>query len=176
MTLLSDLLTPQLTCPSSLSLITSVLGASGSWYTRSLITHVLSRPTSTTVIHISFLHDAAFHRRTPPRGGGARYIFIDGLLGLFRPGKNGALEDFGDEASEVRRTIEGLVKGAAHDGSGSVVLVLENPDVLLAARGVAAMELVTEILGWHQVAPTTTPTKSRFHSPLLRLSASSRVC
>jgi hypothetical protein len=62
MTLLNHLLAPQLTCPSSLSLITSVLGASGSWYTQSLISHVLSRPTSPTVIHISFLHDAAFHR------------------------------------------------------------------------------------------------------------------
>jgi len=140
-------------------LIISVLGASGSWYTRSLITHVLSRPTSTTVIHISFLHDATFHRKVLPRGDDApRYFFIDGLVGLFRPGKKeGALEDFrGGVAKEVRRRIEGVVKGTAPDENGkSVVLVLENPDVLLAAGGVAAMELVTEILDWHQLVFAT---------------------
>ena len=52
-------------------------------------------------------------------------------------------------AEEVRRTVEGVVKGAA--GEKVVLLVLENPDVLLAAGGVGAMDLVAEILEWHLV-------------------------
>ncbi|KAI5848099.1 hypothetical protein BZA05DRAFT_404433 [Tricharina praecox] len=152
MSLLADLLTPQLTSPSSLSLITSILGASGSWYTQSLISHLLLRPTSTTVVHISFLHDATFHRKALPRED-ARYVFVDGLTGLFRP-KKGVLGVKG-WAEEVRHRIEDVVESIGGEAKGRVILVLESPDVLLAAGGVGAMELVAEILEWHQLVFAT---------------------
>jgi hypothetical protein len=120
------------------------------------------RPTSTTVIHIAFLHDATFHRQAVPRDD-ARYVFVDGLLVLFRPGKSAL--GFRGGAEKVRRRIERVVKGMAPEGDGGVVLVLENLDVVLAAGGVAAMELMTEILEWHQVSAT--PSQPFPFAPLL---------
>jgi elongator complex protein 6 len=155
-----DLLSHHISLSSShLCLVTSVLGASGSWYGHSLLAALLK--SSSTVIHLSFLHNAVFHSDAVRKWGvdlgqygrKGRYVFIDGLSGLFLPDgtKDGVSMQAGLEklSQQVKEKVK---KAAAAVGSGKVVLVVEGPDVLLSVGGVSSMEVVNELLDWHEVS------------------------
>ncbi|KAI5812107.1 hypothetical protein BZA77DRAFT_270521, partial [Pyronema omphalodes] len=152
-----------LSSSSNLCLVTSVLGASGSWYSHSLLAALLK--SSSTVIHLSFLHNAVFHSDAVRKWGvdlgqygrKGRYVFVDGLSGLFLPGgtKDGVSMQAGLEkmSQQVKERIQ---KAVATAGSGKVVLLVEGPDVLLSVGGVSSMELVNELLDWHELVSSTT--------------------
>jgi elongator complex protein 6 len=175
MTPLDDLLSAQLTPaqPGHLSLVTCVLGASASWFSQSLLSKIItssSSDTTTIVIHISFIHEAGFHRDCVRKLGvdlaqhtrSGRYCFIDGLSGLLLPPApsqkgcvtlaNGLQALGADIKARIRKEAEGK----------KAYLLVENPDVLLAAGGFSAMEVINELLDWHEVrlAPHIPPSTS----------------
>lgn len=163
MTLLDDILSRQLTQSGELSIVTSVLGASASWYGHSLIAKVLSA--GDAVIHISFIHESTFHSECLRKlgtdlalyGRKGRYTFIDGLSGLFhQPNPQaGALSFTGGAPNMVLQRLSAEVKAkikqTACDGI-SARLIIENPDLLLAAGGLASLDLINELLDWHEVS------------------------
>jgi hypothetical protein len=163
MTPLDDLLSAQL-APAQLghlSLVTSVLGASASWYLQSLLSKILtsSPDTATTVIHISFIHESGFHRDCVRKLGvdlaqhtrSGRYCFIDGLSGLFlplAPSQKGCVT-LANGLQALGADIKARIRKEA--AGKKTYLLVENPDVLLAAGGFSALEVINELLDWHEV-------------------------
>lgn len=165
MTLLDDILSRQITQDGELSLVTSVLGASASWYGHSLIAKALSA--GDAVIHISFVHETTFHGECLRKLGTdlalfarkGRYVFVDGLSALFyqQPGsRKGASLSFTGGALDLQRLsadIQTRIKKAVSlqpDGT-KTRLIIENPDMLLAAGGLSSLDLINELLDWHEV-------------------------
>lgn len=186
-TRIPPLLEPYLALPpeASLILLTSILGASTNWlvtrYLHSLLTaNSSSKPSTnassttgeTTVILVSFLRDYAFWRDGAGRlgtdldaaGRKGRFVFVDGLSGLFLPGGGAKKAPEGwtvtlgsGKIADVRRSLNAIVDEvvrAAKDGGkgeGRVVLVVDQLDLLLAAgegnglEGVAVREMMLEL-------------------------------
>lgn len=159
MTLLDDILQSQLSY-SSLSLVTSVLGTSASWYGHSLLAKILAA--GDTVIHLSFIHDATFHSDCVRKWGidlaqfgrKGKYVFIDGLSGLFyqKSGaqKGGCLTFSGLNLQQLSADVKVRIKKAVLDG-GKTCLIVENLDVLLLAGGLSSIEVINELMDWHEV-------------------------
>lgn len=132
-----------------LSLVTSVLGASASWYGHALLAKILLDARA-AVIHVSLLHDAAFHTDCARKWGidlglaarRGRYLFIDGL-------SSSALA-FSERANDIATRIRQCKRAMATGGASGVHLVVENPDVLLAVGGMSAVEVLNELLDWHE--------------------------
>ncbi|KAA8895987.1 hypothetical protein FN846DRAFT_911140 [Sphaerosporella brunnea] len=168
MTTLDEILQQHFLRPGQLSLVTSVLGACASWYEHALISKILS--TGDVVIHISFMHQATFHNDCMRKLGidlaqysqKEKYFFVDGFTGLF-------FQPTGQRCSRgcpvVRPSLQGLsddvnalieeVLSALEEGS-KAYLVIESPDLLLAAGGYSSLVLLNELLDWHDRVYSTT--------------------
>ena len=133
-----------------LSLVTSVLGASASWYGHALLAKILLDARA-AVIHVSLLHDATFHADCARKWGidlglaarRGRYAFIDGLFS--------SAPAFSERANDIATRIRQCKKTMATGDASSLHLVVENPDVLLAVGGMSAVEVLNELLDWHEV-------------------------
>lgn len=153
-----------LPAPSSLLLLTSVLGASTNWLLLRLLSSHLTPTTSldpsstpqsedvdTNVLLVSFLRDEAFFKDGARRLGldlgrlatKGRYGFVDGLSGLCTPAGKGADAKTGVEGAPVvlrgvgvKDVKEGIVEGLRKLGADrKTVLVIDGLDFLLAAQG-----------------------------------------
>ncbi|KAF8538914.1 hypothetical protein BDD12DRAFT_126095 [Trichophaea hybrida] len=168
MTLLDDILQKQLSRSGELLLVTSVLGASASWYGHSFLAKILSA--GDTVIHLSFIHDATFHSDCVRKWGvdlglygrKGKYVFIDGLSGLFyqQPGakKGNYLMFSGPNLQGLFADVKARIKKAVPelvDGS-KTCLIVENPDILLSAGGLLSIEVVNELMDWNELVSSTT--------------------
>lgn len=133
-----------------LSLVTSVLGASASWYGHALLAKILLGAQA-AVIHVSLLHDATFHADCARKWGidlglaarRGRYAFIDGLFS--------SAPAFSERANDIATRIRQCKKAMATGDASGLHLVVENPDVLLAVGGMSAVEVLNELLDWHEV-------------------------
>lgn len=132
-----------------LSLVTSVLGASASWYGHALLAKILLDARA-AVIHVSLLHDATFHADCSRKWGidlglaarRGRYAFIDGL--------SSSAQAFSERANDIATRIRQCKRAMATGNASGVHLVVENPDVLLAVGGMSAVEVLNELLDWHE--------------------------
>lgn len=192
-TRIPTLLEPYLSLPpeTSLILLTSVLGASTNWlvtrYIHTLLTpsksSSASPPDDVSVVLLSFLRDYSFWRDAAGRlgtdldaaGRKGRFIFVDGLTGLFVPpggggpaGGPGGVRTGRESWSvtlgsarleDVRRVMTGVVEqvrsaGGRDGGERKVVLVVDQLDLLLAAcagegMGVVVGDMLSE---WREVS------------------------
>jgi elongator complex protein 6 len=164
-TRIPPLLQPYLSLPPETSLIvlTSVLGASTNWlvlrYLHSFLTTAKTPDSGNedvvSVLLVSFLRDYPFWRDAAARSGvdldgagrNGRFVFVDGLTGLFLPPPSGAAAAEKKEAppgwtvklgsprvEDVGRVLHSVVDGMLAAG-GKVVMVLDQVDVLLATAG-----------------------------------------
>lgn len=135
------------------------------------------RPHTTSVVFVSFLRDYAFWKDGCKRlgldldqvGKKGAFVFVDGLTGLFtssspsghdrRP--SGQVEIPGQKvllgatADQLRRTLEDAVAHVQALNPGTqTVLVVDQPDVLLAAAGeaISSQGLRDTILGLREVS------------------------
>ncbi|KAH7317650.1 hypothetical protein BKA65DRAFT_599659 [Rhexocercosporidium sp. MPI-PUGE-AT-0058] len=167
------LLEPYLALPpeASLVLLTSVLGASSNWLVLrflhgaligSEVSSEVASEDEPKVLLVSFVRDLAFWKENARRLGldldklalKKRFAFVDGLSGLFLPrqpstaakrGGDKALTnpDLESVAKEIRIGIEAL------QGTGKVLLVIDQLDLLLAAGGekIGAVSLEDMLMG-----------------------------
>jgi elongator complex protein 6 len=171
-TRIPPLLEPFLALPPEASLIvlTGVLGASTNWLIHRYLHTCLASPNrsglaededgltavtqnGTKVLFVSFLRDYAFWKDGAGRLGTdldvaarrGRFVYIDGLTGLFSPVANRSLKTSSgpgrrvlSEASShsLRKELIQALTELQSDGSDSdIVLILDSPDLLLAASG-----------------------------------------
>lgn len=169
------LLEPYLGLPPETSLIvlTSVLGVSTNWLVQRylsswLVTSDRRAPVQgngveegtakdkISVVLVSFLRDYSFWKEGAGRVGvdldalskKGRFVFIDGLSGLFSPASSGhgvkpaapgnvpgkrVLS--GSSLPQFRKELEGAVTDVLRIPDSTVVLILDNPDLVLAASG-----------------------------------------
>jgi elongator complex protein 6 len=161
MSLIDDILQNHLSCPGQLSLITSILGASASWYGHSLLAKILL--TGKSVVHMSFIHNASFHLDSMRKLTGVdlgrynrkgKYLFLDGLSELFHQDRNTPNQDcLKLEPAGLSILTENVLTSILQMGSAGSkpFLVIENPDVLLSAGGVSSVDLLDLLLDWHEV-------------------------
>ncbi|KAI8243652.1 Elongator complex protein 6 [Colletotrichum sp. SAR 10_77] len=148
------LLEPYLALPPECAqiLLTSVLGASTNWLVLRYLYSYLRRPTEdapaddTRVVLVSFMRDFAFWKEGAGRlgldletlGRSGKFVFVDGLSGLFSnaapPPTKGRRTLRGAKIPDVQRELEAAVADVS-GGGGKVVLVVDQPDFLLAATG-----------------------------------------
>ncbi|KAF0318931.1 hypothetical protein GQ607_013890 [Colletotrichum asianum] len=148
------LLEPYLALPPECAqiLLTSVLGASTNWLVLRYLYSYLRRPTEdapaddTRVVLVSFMRDFAFWKEGAGRlgldletlGRSGKFVFVDGLSGLFSnaapPATKGRRTLRGAKIADVQRELEAAVADVS-GGGGKVVLVVDQPDFLLAATG-----------------------------------------
>ncbi|KAJ0269182.1 hypothetical protein COL940_012681 [Colletotrichum noveboracense] len=153
-TRIPHLLEPYLALPPECAqiLLTSVLGASTNWLVLRYLYSYLRRPTEdapaddTRVVLVSFMRDFAFWKEGAGRlgldletlGRSGKFVFIDGLSGLFSktapPPTKGRRTLRGAKIPDVQRELEAAVADVS-GGGGKVVLVVDQPDFLLAATG-----------------------------------------
>ncbi|KAJ0338338.1 hypothetical protein COL154_012796 [Colletotrichum chrysophilum] len=153
-TRIPHLLEPYLALPPECAqiLLTSVLGASTNWLVLRYLYSNLRRPTEdapaddTRVVLVSFMRDFAFWKEGAGRlgldletlGRGGKFVFVDGLSGLFSnaapPPTKGRRTLRGAKIPDVQRELEAAVADVS-GGGGKVVLVVDQPDFLLAATG-----------------------------------------
>uniref|UniRef100_L2FMN0 Elongator complex protein 6 n=1 Tax=Colletotrichum fructicola (strain Nara gc5) TaxID=1213859 RepID=L2FMN0_COLFN len=153
-TRIPHLLEPYLALPPECAqiLLTSVLGASTNWLVLRYLYSYLRRPTEdapaddTRVVLVSFMRDFAFWKEGAGRlgldletlGRGGKFVFVDGLSGLFSnaapPPTKGRRTLRGAKIPDVQRELEAAVADVS-GGGGKVVLVVDQPDFLLAATG-----------------------------------------
>ncbi|PBP24025.1 hypothetical protein BUE80_DR005135 [Diplocarpon rosae] len=179
------LLEPYLVLPSeaSLILLTSVLGASSNWLVLRFLHSALigSDLTSEDVIApedepkvllVSFLRDLAFWKDNARRLGldldklgiKKKFAFVDGLSGIFLPQNVTSTSKVGEKIlisqsldniySEIKYAIRGLKDS---EGSGKVLIVIDQLDFLLAAGGEQAgvVEIGNMLLGLRENAYAT---------------------
>ncbi|CAG8972099.1 hypothetical protein HYALB_00011231 [Hymenoscyphus albidus] len=156
------LLEPYLSLPpeASLVLLTSVLGASTNWLVlRFLHSALINNDASsdlppdeqTKVVLVSFMRDFAFWKENAKRLGldlekhaaKKRFSFVDGLSGLFLPSQQKTSVKTGEQvltnpglsavSSMIQNSINNL-KAAAGSGE-KILLIIDQPDLLLAAVG-----------------------------------------
>ncbi|KAI8195633.1 Elongator complex protein 6 [Colletotrichum sp. SAR 10_65] len=153
-TRIPHLLEPYLALPPECAqiLLTSVLGASTNWLVLRYLYSYLRRPTEdapaddTRVVLVSFMRDFAFWKEGAGRlgldletlGRSGKFVFVDGLSGLFSnaapPPIKGRRTLRGAKIPDVQRELEAAVADVS-GGGGKVVLVVDQPDFLLAATG-----------------------------------------
>ncbi|KAF4819808.1 Elongator complex protein 6 [Colletotrichum tropicale] len=153
-TRIPHLLEPYLALPPECAqiLLTSVLGASTNWLVLRYLYSYLRRPTEeapaddTRVVLVSFMRDFAFWKEGAGRlgldletlGRSGKFVFVDGLSGLFSnavpPATKGRRTLRGAKIPDVQRELEAAVADVS-GGGGKVVLVVDQPDFLLAATG-----------------------------------------
>ncbi|KAJ3956479.1 hypothetical protein N0V92_006955 [Colletotrichum tropicale] len=153
-TRIPHLLEPYLALPPECAqiLLTSVLGASTNWLVLRYLYSYLRRPTEdapaddTRVVLVSFMRDFAFWKEGAGRlgldletlGRSGKTVFVDGLSGLFSntapPPTKGRRTLRGVKIPDVQRELEAAVADVS-GGGGKVVLVVDQPDFLLAATG-----------------------------------------
>ncbi|KAI8295433.1 Elongator complex protein 6 [Colletotrichum sp. SAR 10_98] len=153
-TRIPHLLEPYLALPPECAqiLLTSVLGASTNWLVLRYLYSYLRRPTEdapaddTRMILVSFMRDFAFWKEGAGRlgldletlGRSGKFVFVDGLSGLFSnaapPATKGRRTLRGAKIPDVQRELEAAVADVSGGGS-KVVLVVDQPDFLLAATG-----------------------------------------
>ncbi|KAF3802156.1 hypothetical protein GCG54_00012402 [Colletotrichum gloeosporioides] len=153
-TRIPHLLEPYLALPPECAqiLLTSVLGASTNWLVLRYLYSFLRRPTEdapaddTRVVLVSFMRDFAFWKEGAGRlgldletlGRSGKFVFVDGLSGLFSdatpPPTKGRRTLRGAKIPDVQRELEAAVADVS-GGGGKVVLVVDQPDFLLAATG-----------------------------------------
>ncbi|KAF5489280.1 Elongator complex protein 6 [Colletotrichum siamense] len=153
-TRIPHLLEPYLALPPECAqiLLTSVLGASTNWLVLRYLYSYLRRPTEeapaddTRVVLVSFMRDFVFWKEGAGRlgldletlGRSGKFVFVDGLSGLFSnaapPPTKGRRTLRGAKIPDVQRELEAAVADVS-GGGGKVVLVVDQPDFLLAATG-----------------------------------------
>ncbi|KAK3702130.1 hypothetical protein LTR37_015105 [Vermiconidia calcicola] len=152
-------LEPYLRLPpeASLILLTGTLGCSPVWLTARFIASVLAprqdvassaeKGTSTAVILVSWLQDLAFWKKELRRTAGMdvsklieqrRFSFLD-CLGLHTTYTSNPL-------AQLEKTISDAIGQLKDSALGNVVLILDNPDTLLATNSTTAHELSTLLL------------------------------
>ncbi|KAG4437077.1 hypothetical protein IFR05_007452 [Cadophora sp. M221] len=167
------LLEPYLALPpeASLLLLTSVLGASSNWlvlrflYSALIDSEVSSEVASEDepkVLMVSFMRDLAFWKENARRLGldldklalKKKFAFVDGLSGLFLPRQPTTTTRRGGEKVLSSPGLESMAKKIqngieALQGTGKVLLVIDQLDLLLAAGGehVGAVSLEDMLMG-----------------------------
>ncbi|KAK1590683.1 uncharacterized protein LY79DRAFT_515359 [Colletotrichum navitas] len=140
-------------------LLTGVLGASTNWLVLRHLYSYLRKPAAdgeeataaadVRVVLVSFMRDFAFWKEGAGRlgldleglGRSGRFVFVDGLSGLFwqegfaaKPAAKGQRVLRGARLPDIQRELEGAVADVSAEGA-KTVLVLDQPDLLLAASG-----------------------------------------
>lgn len=150
------LLEPYLSLPRETSLIvlSSILGASTNWLLARYIHSYLKTPSvegepEVAVLLASFLRDYPFFQQTLSKlsldldseARKGRFAFVDGLTGLFLPSQRsgGRLQD-GDDLRAVQRQIGDALAGLDAGRKRRVVLVLDQPDFLVASTSAGGGE------------------------------------
>jgi hypothetical protein len=160
MTVLDAVLDHQLCNAGELGVVTSVLGATATWYGHSLLSRILGAGNS--AIHVSFAHDADYHRDCLRKFGVNlehyvcvdKYAFIDGLSELFyvhldSPGESHSIAA-GSRLRALSTTIKARFRRAMSMESNKH-LIVEGLDLLMSAGGLSSHDLVCELLDWHTV-------------------------
>lgn len=162
-TRIPHLLEPYLTVPpeSSHTLLTSVLGASTNWLVLRYLYSYLQKPTSVStedgigetsninVVLVSFVRDFAFWKEGAGRLGldleslarAGRFSFVDGLTSLFTPPNAKLSPRKGYRAlrsakhGDIRRELFAALADitATEGGTSKTILIVDQPDFLLAA-------------------------------------------
>ncbi|KAH8802683.1 hypothetical protein F5884DRAFT_903322 [Xylogone sp. PMI_703] len=162
-TRIPSLLEPYLSLPpeASLVLLTNVLSASSNWVVLRFLYSALAQQDGGStaaneqnkVVLISFLRDFGFWKEGARRlgidleklGSQGRFVFVDGLSGLFQPqGRTGVLEkgkgtvlastDPQALLKDIERAIQQL-RSSSSQNEGKILLVIDQLDLLLAAGG-----------------------------------------
>ncbi|KAG9245354.1 hypothetical protein BJ878DRAFT_21889 [Calycina marina] len=138
--------------PSSLVLITSVLGASSNWLVLRFLHHALLKQgedaqNETKVLLMSFIRNLAFWRENSRRLGldldkliaSKKFAFVDGLSGLFSPNqapttRSGEILLRDSELSYVSGELQQSIRSLS-EGGGKVIMIIDQLDLLLAAGG-----------------------------------------
>ncbi|KFY10079.1 hypothetical protein V492_05200 [Pseudogymnoascus sp. VKM F-4246] len=185
MSQIPHLLSPYVAFPSesSLILLTSVLGASTNWLVlrylqsylgQNLETLSIANETedgaTTKVLLVSFMRDLAFWKDGARKLGldldklaaKKKFAFIDGLSELYlepaRPkaGTRSANAIRGNELENIRNTVKNTLT-ELQAGSGKVVLVIDQLDLLLATSGdkLNAVALGDTLVDWRLAAHST---------------------
>ncbi|KAK2037816.1 hypothetical protein LZ31DRAFT_480230 [Colletotrichum somersetense] len=145
-------------------LLTGVLGASTNWLVLRHLYSYLGKPAANgdetgaaaaedvRVVLVSFMRDFAFWKEGAGRlgldleglGRSGKFVFVDGLSGLFwqegaaglppPPPAKGRRVIRGARLPDLQRELEGAVADVSAAGA-KTVLVLDQPDLLLAASG-----------------------------------------
>ncbi|KAF9871917.1 hypothetical protein CkaCkLH20_10549 [Colletotrichum karsti] len=136
-------------------LLTSVLGASTNWLVLRYLYSYLRKPSpgaedspadDVRVVLVSFMRDFAFWKEGAGRlgldlealGRSGKFVFVDGLSGLFTgvapPAAKGRRTLCGAKLPDVQRELEAAVSDVAV-ADGKTVLIVDQPDLLLAAAG-----------------------------------------
>ncbi|KAK1982774.1 hypothetical protein LZ30DRAFT_589922 [Colletotrichum cereale] len=144
-------------------LLTGVLGASTNWLVLRHLYSYLRKPAASggeeeaaaaedaRVVFVSFMRDFAFWKEGAGRlgldleglGRSGRFVFVDGLSGLFSQesagqpaaaAAKGRRVLHGATLPAIQRELEGAVADVSAAGA-KTVLVLDQPDLLLAASG-----------------------------------------
>ncbi|KAH8601666.1 hypothetical protein B0O99DRAFT_680792 [Bisporella sp. PMI_857] len=173
------LIEPYLPLPTaSLTLITSVLGASSNWLLLRFLYNALLYPNDpaqedTKVLLLSFMRDLAFWKENARRLGldldklaaKRRFLFLDGLTGLYlprtKPSSQSGEKTLQDPSlksieAELNQAIQGL-----SEGGGKVVLLVDQFDSFLATNGqVNDVELNYMLLGLREQVHATVMTLS----------------
>ncbi|CAL3968041.1 hypothetical protein PZA11_006916 [Diplocarpon coronariae] len=198
------LLEPYLAFPSeaSLILLTSVLGASSNWLVLRFLHSALIRSDVTSegeiahederkVVLVSFMRDLNFWKENARRlgldldkmGNKKRFAFVDGLSGMFLPRRNTAATTRIGEKVLVSQNLESVsseIQDAIRElkdsqGSGKVLMVIDQLDFLLAAGGeqVGVVEIGEMLLGLREITHATVisvsadqPLGAIHHTPL----------
>ncbi|KAF4907209.1 hypothetical protein CGCVW01_v012618 [Colletotrichum viniferum] len=136
-TRIPHLLEPYLALPPECAqiLLTSVLGASTNWLVLRYLYSYLRRPTEDAPADDTRVV-LGLDLETLGRSG--KFVFVDGLSGLFSnaapPPTKGRRTLRGAKIPDVQRELEAAVADVS-GGGGKVILVVDQPDFLLAATG-----------------------------------------
>ncbi|KFY03495.1 hypothetical protein O988_01438 [Pseudogymnoascus sp. VKM F-3808] len=185
MSQIPHLLSPYVALPSeaSLTLLTSVLGASTNWlvlrYLQSYLGQNLESLSissetedgeTTKVLLVSFMRDFAFWKDGARKLGldldklaaKKRFAFIDGLSELYleparsKAGASSAKVIRGNELENIHNTVKNTLK-ELQAGSGKVVLVIDQLDLLLSTSGdkLDTVALGDTLMDWRLSAHST---------------------
>ncbi|KAG8415494.1 hypothetical protein J3458_009335 [Metarhizium acridum] len=182
-TKIPPLLEPYLNLPpeAALVVLTSVLGASANWLVLRWVYALLRNghqvgddADTTAVVLCSFLRDGAFWREGAGKMGldlnavnrSRRFIFVDGLTGLYVPngepstggGKDHVLR--GGRIDDVKKGVEKAITEISKEGR-KIVLVVDGMDAWLAMGGVGALGAVNVLNSWRE----------RVHATVVAISA-----
>lgn len=175
------LLEPCLALPpeASLILLTSVLGASSNWLVLRFLYNTLLNPDARLdvaaqdepkAVLVSFMRDLAFWKENARRIGldldklaaKKRFVFVDGLSGLFLPTQQKLVPGRGSEKTlsspqldrvsvDISEAVRQLKAG--QENAGKILLVIDQLDLLLAASGdkIDAVALGEMLVGLREV-------------------------
>ncbi|KAK5114201.1 hypothetical protein LTR85_010266 [Meristemomyces frigidus] len=158
-------LEPYLRLPpeATLILLTGTLGCNVNWLTARFAGSLLARDgqphgaggegqdNETAVVLVSWMRDAAFWKSEIRRGTGidvskmaesTRYVFVDCFSRI-------------QALAEMEKTVASAIMAAASSGARNVVLIFDNPDVLLAITLASAQQLSSFLLGLRSLSHST---------------------